>query len=329
MLIGNDPYQFEVIDTFGHLPVNVKLGYTHGICVDTKDNVYVFNQSPTAVVLFDRHGAYQRSWGEEFRLGAHGMRLTDEEHHEFLYLTDYERHDVTKTSRRGEMQFRLKMPPRRDIYGSPSEFKPTDVCVAPNSDIYVFDGYGKPYVHVYDYVGKYKGSIGGPGKGEGQLDCPHGGWIDTRRVEPELYVADRGNSRIQVFSLEGKFRRIISDPAIKQPCGFYQFFDEMWVPDLQARLVLLDKHDKVAAVLGDNPEAPTTPGWPNIQDKLVPGKFNSPHACCVDTYGDVYVAEWISTGRITKLVRKSALAENAHLKPGRLDTPATQSAEAR
>jgi len=65
-------------------------------------------------------------------------------------------------------------------------------------------------------------SIGGPGSGEGQFNCPQGGWIDTRRPDAELHVADRGNHRIQVFSLDGTFRRIITDPEILQPCGFYQ-----------------------------------------------------------------------------------------------------------
>jgi hypothetical protein len=90
---------------------------------------------------------------------------------------------------------------------------------------------------------------------------------------------------------------------MKQPCCFFQWRDEMYIPDLQARLTILDKNDKVAAVIGDNPEAPGTKGWPNIQDKLQAGKFSSPHACCVDSRGDVYVAEWISTGRVTKLKR--------------------------
>jgi len=76
------------------------------------------------------------------------------------------------------------------------------------------------------------------------------------------------------------------------------------VPDLQARLVVLDKQDKVCAVLGDNPTAPKTEGRPNIQSKLVDGKFNSPHQCCVDSHGDVYVVGWISDGRITKLTRQ-------------------------
>lgn len=309
MIIGDGPHRFDVNHHFGKLPDGASLGYTHGVTVDTEDNVYVFNQNVRAVLCFERNGKFRRSWGSEFQHGAHGMRLTDEQHHQFLYLTDYERHEVVKTDLGGEVHARIGLPPRKDIYSSPSEFKPTDVCVAPDGVIYIFDGYGKPFIHVYDRHYKYLQSIGGPGAGEGQLNCPHGGWIDTRRPDPELYVADRGNNRIQVFTLDGRYLRIITDPQIKQPCGFYQWRDELYVPDLQAKLVVLDKHDKVAAVLGDNPDAPRTEGWPNIQAKLVEGKFNSPHACCVDRNGDVYVVEWISTGRITKLTRELTFEE--------------------
>jgi DNA-binding beta-propeller fold protein YncE len=302
MLIGTKPLQYEVDHQFGSLPSTIKMGYTHGICVDNDNNVYVFNQSKTAVIIFDRHGRFVRTWGEDFQHGAHGMRLTDEDAYQYLYLTDYERHLVVKATLEGGIQFTINVPPRKDLYSGPTEFKPTDVCVAPTGDIYIFDGYGKPYVHIYNRHAEYIKSIGGPGDGPGQFNCPHGGWIDTRRPEPELYVADRGNSRIQVFSLGGAFRRIVSSPELKQPCGFYQFKDMLFVPDLQARLVVLDKHDKVISVLGDNPSAPGTEGWPNIQNHLQDGKFNSPHACCVDYNGVVYIAEWISTGRITRLI---------------------------
>jgi hypothetical protein len=68
-------------------------------------------------------------------------------------------------------------------------------------------------------------------------------------------------------------------------------------------VTIFDRNDKLIIHLGDNPEAPKTPGWPNVQDKLQQGKFNSPHSCCVDSRGDLYVAEWITTGRVTKLKR--------------------------
>ena len=305
MLIGTDPFQFEFQDVFLQLPANIKLGYTHGVCVDTDDNVLVFNQSRSAVLLFNRFGEYLRSWGEEFQHGAHGMRLTDEDPTEFLYLTDYEHHTVVKTTLRGLEQFRLSVPPRPDLYGGPSDYKPTDCCVAPDGTIFVCDGYGKSFVHAYSRKAKYLFSIGGVGDGPGKFDCPHAAWVDTRRPQPELYVADRGNGRIQVFDLDGKHRRIITHPQLSMPSGMYSYGPDLYVADLHAKVVVLDGKDQVVAVLGEDADAPGRPNWPNTPDKLVAGKFSSPHSVAIDTHGDVYVAEWISTGRVTKLIRKS------------------------
>ena len=143
--------------------------------------------------------------------------------------------------------------------------------------------------------------------------------MDTRRSEPELYVADRGNNRIQVMTLDGKHKRFLKD-EMKQPCCFYQFKDYLVIPDLQARVTIYDKNDKPAAILGDDPEAPKTAGWPNIQDKIKPGYFSSPHAACVDSHEDIYVVEWIldgsdnqiETDQITVLARKDrTMRENA------------------
>jgi sugar lactone lactonase YvrE len=302
MKIGSGSHTYEWIE-FGKLPAGKKLGYTHGVVTDAKDNVYVHNQSEDAVCVFDPQGNFIKSWGKQFKDGAHGMFLSTEGGKEYLYFADYAAQKITKTTLDGAEIFTIGQPPRADIYDDPQKFKPTDVCVAPNGDFYVFDGYGQPWVHRYSADAKYKDSFGGDGTEPGKLKCPHGGWVDTRKAEPELYVADRGNNRIQVFTLDGKHKRFITD-EMKQPCCFFQFKDEMVIPDLQARVTILDKNDKPVAVLGDDPQAPKTEGWPNIQDKLKPGKFSSPHACCVDSKGDIYVVEWISTGRVTKLVRQ-------------------------
>lgn len=314
MIISDGGYEFEFQDSFGTLHDNIKPGYTHGVTVDTSDNVYVFNQSQTAVLKFDRHGVFQETWGEEFRHGAHGMYMTYGPSGEFLYLTDYERHTVVKTTPKGNDQFHLDLPPRKDLYSGPSEYKPTDVCVAPSGDIYVFDGYGKSLIHVFDRKGKYLATLGGSDAGEGRLNCPHGGWIDTRKPIPELYVADRGNHRIVVMTLDGMFKREIKDRRMSRPCDFYAFGDELYVPDLDAKLLILNADDKIVAVLGEDADAPKQPGWPNIPDRVKPGTFIAPHAVTVDTRGDVYVAEWISTGRVVKLKRLSGVPEIT--KPG-------------
>ncbi len=304
MIVGQGTHQYEWNENWAKLPASITLGYTHGVVVDRADNVYIFNQSAEALLVLDRQGQFVRSFGKQFAAGAHGLYLSRQpDGAEYLFLIDYELRQVVKTTLDGQTVLSLDPPPRKDLYTSAELYKPTDVCVAPNGDIYVFDGYGLPYVHRYDQNGQYLNSFGGPGAGPGQLNCPHGGWIDTRRDQAELYVADRGNNRIQVFSLDGRHRRFIT-AGQQQPCCFYQWQDELYIPDLLARVTVLDKNDQVVAQLGDNPQAPKTSGWPNIQPQLKTGMFNSPHALCVDSHGDVYVVEWISSGRITKLVRQ-------------------------
>jgi hypothetical protein len=82
----------------------------------------------------------------------------------------------------------------------------------------------------------------------------------------------------------------------------FPFGDTVIVPDLQARVTVLDGDNNLLAQLGDTPDIWDTPGWPNLPaEKFQPGHFSSPHGACADSHGDIYVAEWVSTGRLTKL----------------------------
>jgi hypothetical protein len=80
------------------------------------------------------------------------------------------------------------------------------------------------------------------------------------------------------------------------------------VPDLSARITLLGKNDEVIAHLGEDP------AWreqvQKDQMKLrrsekpedwQPGKFLHPHDACFDAAGNIFVAEWVHSGRVTKL----------------------------
>jgi DNA-binding beta-propeller fold protein YncE len=305
MELGRGSHRYELVDGWAKLPAGKKFGHTHGVVVDRDDNVYIFNQSDDALMVFDRDGHLIRSWGSQYSKGAHGLFLAKEDGQEVLWLVDYVLQKVAKTTMDGEELLTIDRPQREGLYEKPEQYKPTDVCVAPNGDVYVFDGYGQSWIHQYDSAGKYIRSFGGKGSEQGKLNCPHGGWVDTRRATPELYVADRGNHRIQVFTLEGQHVRFITD-EMQMPCCFYQWHDELYIPDLNARVTIYDKHDKPVTVLGDYPEAMKTPGYPETQGKIPPDKFSAPHACCVDSRGDVYVVEWISTGRVSKLRRRQA-----------------------
>jgi hypothetical protein len=304
MTLGSGTHRYEWIEGWAKLPAGIKLGYTHGAVTDRNDNVYIFNQSRDAVLVFDRDGNFIRSWGEQFAAGAHGMFLSEENGDEYLYLVDYEIPQIARTSLDGGVLFTISTPDRTDLYNESKKYKPTFACPAPDGGFYVFDGYGQNWIHRYDRDARYIRSFGGTGSEPGQLKCPHAGYIDTRSGEPILYVADRGNKRIQKLTPDGEHIGFVTD-EMDMPCMFFEHQGELYIPDLHSRLTILDRNDRLIAHLGENPEAWQTKGWPNIQDRLQPGRFNSPHACCVDSHGDVYMVEWISTGRITKLRRQT------------------------
>ncbi|MFC4779500.1 hypothetical protein ACFO9Q_22200 [Paenibacillus sp. GCM10023252] len=305
LIMENGNRQYEVVEGFVKLPDTVKLGYTHGVVTDSEDRVYIFNMSKDAVVVLSPEGEYIRSWGEEYAAGAHGMLLHVENGREVLYLTDVARGLVTKTTLDGELLLTIGTPDLPEFYDESRRFVPTDVAVAANGDIYVADGYGQNMIHRYNAAGERIRSWGGHGSDPGQLTCPHGVSVIVRDGQEILYVADRGNNRIQVFTMDGEHVRFVTD-EMDAPCSFFQFGQELYLPDLRSRVTILDAEDRLIAHLGENKEYAAAKGWPNLaREDVRPDQFSSPHGICVDRFGSIYVAEWVEYGRVTKLKRLS------------------------
>ncbi|MFD0618530.1 hypothetical protein ACFQZR_13775 [Paenibacillus sp. GCM10027629] len=304
---SQNPYRYEVNHDWAKLPDGVAFGYTHGIALDKQGRVFIFNMSKDAVMMFDDEGHFLQSWGEEFASGAHGMKIHEEHGVEYLYLSDIERGLVIKTTLEGRTVMTLSAPNHLDLYGPGEDgverkFVPTDVAVAPNGDIYVADGYGQSYIHKFNPDGTYLLSWGGKGTAQGQLDCPHGVSIDMRTGEPLVYVADRGNRRIQVFSLDGEPLQIISDD-LHAPCSFSFHGEDLYIPDLMSRVTILGQNNRLISHIGET-EDYKKEGWPNLpKGSVADGTFSSPHSVCVAPNGDIYVVEWVEYGRVTKLSR--------------------------
>jgi hypothetical protein len=109
---------------------------------------------------------------------------------------------------------------------------------------------------------------------------------------------------VQVYDSEGKFKRSFGQEFLTSPCGFAVRNGTVYVPELKARLSILDEHDRLVIRLGENDANCNSAGWPNLPAaQILPGKFNSPHAAAVDSHGNVYVVEWILGGRIIKLAK--------------------------
>ena len=315
MELGARHHTYTLASDWAKIPAGVQLGYSHAVAVDARGRVLIFNQSKHAIAIFDRDGQWLGSWGEVFAKGAHGMFLADEGGEQFLWLVDYELPRVAKFTLDGREVLRLPTPDHA-AYPDGAGYRPTHACVAPNGDIYVFDGYGKHLIHRFSPGGRLLQAWGGTGDGPGQLSCPHGGCVVVRQGSvPELYVADRANVRIQVFSLDGEHRRFITGQGLKYPCNVYAApRGEILIADLFGVLLVWDSADHLVAAIGGNPEIPEVGGWPKLagypnlpHSRRVPGTFISPHGTCVDPRtGDVYVVEWVEDGRITKLQRAVA-----------------------
>jgi len=309
VIVGSGDHTYRCVHNWGTLPNDIAWGNTHGVCVDSAGNVFIkhtvhaTSTKADAVVVFDSKGTFVRSFGPQYKGGAHGLHLSREDGHEYLYLCDQARGVVDKTTLTGELVWSQKCPMESGLYADPGEYHPTNVAVhAPKGQpgvVFIGDGYGKSWIHRYSLDGAYLGSFGGPGKERGQVSCPHGLMVDQRQPEPRLIVADRSNNRIQYFTLDGRPRGTVRD-VIKMPCHFDQHGKVLLVPDLLARVTLLGADDSVLAQLGDDNDYRLRD---QPRDKFVPGKFIAPHGACFDTSGNIFVVEWVEVGRVTRLER--------------------------
>lgn len=303
-VIGAGEYQYEVIHDWGELPAGHVYGNTHGVAVDAQGEIHIKHtvgagaKVEDAVVVFDANGKFVRSWGKEYKGGAHGLHLSREGNEEFFYLCDPKRHLFAKTTLQGRELWRKWAPEQCAGYTMPGEFNPTNVAVATNGDFYVADGYGKSFIHQYDSDAKYIRSFGGKGKEPGQTDCPHGLMVDSRGNTPTLVVADRSNRRLQYFTLDGKHIGFVTE-ELRAPCHFHTRGALMVIPDLESRVTLFDKNNQLVAHLGDGV---SYQGLRELtRDHFTPGKFVAPHSAYFDHDGNLFIVEWVEVGRVTKL----------------------------
>ncbi len=301
MQAGDDV--FEWVRGWGKLPEGMHLGNTHGcIVVDSQDRVYLNTDGENAVVVFDAAGKFLKSWGKELVGGLHGMALVREGQRELLLLTHIGRHQVFGATLEGEILWTLDYPKESGVYPSAEEYKPTSIAPAPDGGFFVADGYGASWIHRYDKDRKYVKSFGGPGTELGKLRCPHGLWLETRDDEPTLLVADRENHRLQVFDLEGNPLSEVKD-NLRRPCHMHPFGLELAVADLAGRVTILDRTFALVGHLGDNPDEGKRARNDVPPGEWRDGEFVSPHCASWDSRGNLYVTDWLSAGRISKLAR--------------------------
>ena len=280
-----------------------RLGTTHAVNEDSEGRIYIHNMGKNAMVVCDPDGKVISRWGDRFSAGAHGARLVKEGSDEFFYLAATHLHEAYKTDLAGNVVATYALPPRSDIYSAPNEFIPTETAVASDGTVYVADGYGKSWIHVYSNSGEYRSSFGGPGEEAGKVDQPHGINIDLRDGRERLVVADRKNKRLQYFDLQGNSTGMVSD-VLRFPCTAKPWGDYLFIPDLFSSVFVLDKDNRQVLEIGLWDGCWEKDGWPNLPtEQWRNDAFIAPHDLHVDGQGRIYVAEWISDGRpkVTRL----------------------------
>jgi hypothetical protein len=153
--------------------------------------------------------------------------------------------------------------------------------------------------------GKYLGAWGTLGTGEGQFSIPHGIVIDSK---DRLYVADRNNARIQVYSTDGKL--LDSWKHLLVPWGLWiTDKDEIWACGSSPMIwsgALLGCPPKDQLVMKFNTEGKVLelhmfPKGNDGQEK--PGELNWVHGIAVDGQGNLFLGD-ITGKRLQKFVRR-------------------------
>jgi hypothetical protein len=262
------------------------------------------------VLVFDPKGKFVRSFGKEWHGGGHGIEIRKDGSEEFCYHTNTwtPTMKVVKTTLKGEVVWRMGTPDipeyKRDVKAG---YNPTNIAFLPDGGFNVGDGYGSHYMLNYDKDQKLVKVFGGGGSKLGELTTPHGQCVDDRvKDKPVLVVCDRGNHRLCRFTLDGKpIDATERDKTVLFPAHAKIRGDVMLVPDLYARVSLFDKDLKPIVHLGDDEawRKKVLDGFKVRADEKqwVPGKFVHPHDAAFDKDGNIFVVEWVSTGRVTLL----------------------------
>ena len=284
--IGGGHWTYTLDENWGKLPAGMGYGFGCGIIVVSTERIYVTSRSANpCVAIFDRDGKLLETWSEDFaqKVGfttaqvkdtAHCLYLSKEDNQEFIYWTENASTNkegpklgqrVYKTDLRGKILYQIGNVAKEGSTSQKFDWtNPTDVAVAPNGDIYVVDGYGSQRVSRFDKNFRHIKTIGarspkpGPDADHGTFNTCHGIWISTLNNEPEAYIADRHNDRIEVFDLELSYRRTLKG-QVRNPCCLYQHKGHLYVPDLASRVTIFDASDQAVAQLGDGKGAADVP----------------------------------------------------------------------
>ncbi|EWH08556.1 Type I secretion outer membrane protein, TolC [Catenovulum agarivorans DS-2] len=328
-VIGQGDFKYKVNAHWGVLDsATTPVENCHGMAIDSKGRIImVTDTDKNNFIVYNKDGKLLDAWGSQFP-GIHAVKIVEENGEDFMYVVDsgwiLNRHwdgvstdewdsprnkviaqngSIAKLTMDGRVIFMIGHPCTQGIYTPDMPFRPTDVAIAPNGDLYVTDGYGSDYLIQYDSQGRYIRHWGGHDNSDSNYNLvnTHGIEVDLRNPsDPHLIVSSRFEQALKRFELNGSYRDKISTPGayiggpifkkdyfLAPVC--WSHFEEHNAVD-SGFISVFDKNNRIVSNLGgteavykDDQLQPMCSTW---------DVFNHAHAICIDDDENVYVGQW-------------------------------------
>ncbi|MDP1932326.1 MAG: peptidyl-alpha-hydroxyglycine alpha-amidating lyase family protein [Gammaproteobacteria bacterium] len=224
--VNDLPNPYQTIEGWAKMPQGRSWGSTSAVDIDP-DGVSIWvgercggNVGPCAlgeldsIFKFDANGNMVTSFGRGMVMWPHGIHVDFQGN---VWVTDgrdnraadgtapaeLKGHQVLKFSPAGELLMAIGEPGGARSPGY--LFQPNDVFVAPNGNIFIGEGHSgaegsTARILKFNSNGEFLKEWGSLGSGPDQFSQPHSLAMDS---QGRLFVADRGNNRIQIFDQEG------------------------------------------------------------------------------------------------------------------------------
>ncbi|MEX0820752.1 MAG: twin-arginine translocation signal domain-containing protein [Rhodothermales bacterium] len=305
-VIGHGEFRYRIEADWSDLDASATpVKNCHEMVMDRRGRlIMVTDETKNNVIVFDKDGRLLETWGTRYP-GGHGLTLWDAGGEEVLFLADFDRGIVDKTTLDGEVLLTIEHPHTVGAYAEGMDFRPTETAVGPDGDIYVADGYGSQFILQYSSDGEFVRKFGGAGDGDAQFSTAHGVAVDARGDTPTLLCTSRGHNSFKRFTLDGTYletiflpgayvcRAVIDDEMIYAGVCWSRLRYLNQTPE-SGFVTVLDGSDRVVS----NPGG-TEPVYEDGELQLMVQAepfFKHCHDVCVDDEKNLYVCQWNAGG---------------------------------
>lgn len=279
--------------------------YAHAVRIDKQDNIWIVDKGSNVILRMNPQGRVVWVFGRK----GESSHLDVPPDYASQLANLLQRAGVAVTIPANNNP-RNPVPVHRDNAFN----QPTDVAWDSQGNSYFSDGYVNSRVAKVNAKGEWVASWGSLGKGPGQFDTPHGIAVSPK---DEIFVADRGNRRIQVFDPSGKYiREFTIDVPVDPKRGKITYGQAN--PDLKTGSQAPGAPDALCMTPGPNPVLFVGDLYPSriyklsLEGKLLGvygqpgrnlGEFGWIHAIACPSENEIWVGELINW-RVQKLVAK-------------------------